>query len=187
MRLGRTTPHENGRGLEYSGASRWQETRPGYIAAIEPARRPATRMPSGTTHCRTPLSVSTRKRIASIRHPEAGGPEESPVKRQRVQELAVLHSSCCGIDVHQKSISACVLTVDGARKLTSEVRQFGTTTHELPALNDWLAQCAVTHVAMESTRRVLEADLQPPGGTGRSRAGQRGASEERARQEDRHC
>jgi hypothetical protein len=73
------------------------------------------------------------------------------VKRQRVEDLAVLHSSCCGIDVHQKSISACVLTVDGAGKLTSEVRQFGTTTHELRALNDWLAQCAVTHVAMEST------------------------------------
>jgi HK97 family phage prohead protease len=73
------------------------------------------------------------------------------VKRQRVEDLAVLHSSCCGIDVHQKSISACVLTVDGAGKLTSEVRQFGTTTHELRALNDWLAQCAVTYVAMEST------------------------------------
>jgi transposase len=73
------------------------------------------------------------------------------VKRQRVEDLAVLHSSCCGIDVHQKSVSACVLTVDGAGKLTSEVRQFGTTTHELRALNDWLAQCAVTHVAMEST------------------------------------
>jgi hypothetical protein len=70
--------------------------------------------------------VNTRKRIASIRHPEAGGPEESPVKRQRVEDLAVLHSLCCGIDVHQKSISACVLTVDGAGKLTSEVRQFFT-------------------------------------------------------------
>jgi hypothetical protein len=33
-------------------------------------------MPSGTTHCRTPLSVSTRKRIASIRHPEAGNAVE---------------------------------------------------------------------------------------------------------------
>jgi transposase len=73
------------------------------------------------------------------------------VKRQRVEELAVLHSSCCGIDVHKKSISACVLAVNGASKLTSDVRQFGTTTRELLALADWLSHCGVTHVAMEST------------------------------------
>jgi Transposase len=73
------------------------------------------------------------------------------VRRQRVEELAVLHTSCCGIDVHQKSIAACVLTVDRAGKLASEVRQFGTTTRELLALADWLAHCRVTHVAMEST------------------------------------
>lgn len=73
------------------------------------------------------------------------------MKRQRVEDLAVLHTSCCGIDVHQKSISACVLVADRAGKLTSEMRQFGTTTRELLALTDWLVQCGVTHVAMEST------------------------------------
>ena len=73
------------------------------------------------------------------------------MKRQRVEDLAVLHTSCCGIDVHQKSISACVLAADRSGKLTSEVRQFATTKHELLALTDWLAEHAVTHVAMEST------------------------------------
>lgn len=73
------------------------------------------------------------------------------MKRQRVEDLAVLHTSCCGIDVHQKSISACVLAVDTTGKLTSEVRQFSTTTRELLALTDWLVQYGVTHVAMEST------------------------------------
>jgi transposase len=68
-----------------------------------------------------------------------------------VEDLAVLHTSCCGIDVHQKSISACVLAADHTGKLVSEVRQFGTATRELLALSDWLAQFRVTHVGMEST------------------------------------
>jgi hypothetical protein len=45
------------------------------------------------------LSVSTRKRIASIRHPEAGGPEESPVKRQRGRSLGGA-ALCAGINRH---------------------------------------------------------------------------------------
>jgi len=73
------------------------------------------------------------------------------VKRQRVEDLAVLHTSCCGIDVYQKSVSACVLIADRRGKLTSEVREFATTTHELLAMADWLAEHKVTHVAMEST------------------------------------
>jgi hypothetical protein len=77
--------------------------------------------------------------------------KEGPVKRRRVEDLAVLHTSCCGIDVHQKSISACVLAADHTGKLVSEVRQFGTATRELLALSDWLAQFRVTHVGMEST------------------------------------
>jgi transposase len=68
-----------------------------------------------------------------------------------VEDLAVLHTSCCGIDVHKKSISACVLIADRAGKMASEVRQFGTATRELLDLIDWLLQCNVTHVAMEST------------------------------------
>jgi transposase len=101
--------------------------------------------------------------------------------------LAVLHSSCCGIDVHQKSISACVLTVDGAGKLTSEVRQFGTTTHELRALNDWLAQCAVTHVAMESTGVYWKPIFNLLEGQVEVVLANAAHLEERARQEDRHC
>ena len=73
------------------------------------------------------------------------------MKRQRVEDLAVLHTSCCGIDVHKKSISACVLTANRVGKMASEVRQFGTTTRELLDLIDWLGQCNVTHVAMKST------------------------------------
>jgi transposase len=53
---------------------------------------------------------------------------------------------CCGLDVHKKTVAACV-RVRGAQ----HVRTFGTTTAELLALRDWLQAHGVTHVAMEST------------------------------------
>jgi transposase len=57
----------------------------------------------------------------------------------------------CGLDVHKKTVAACVRVpgVRGAR--AQHVRTFGTTTLELLALSDWLAEHGVTHVAMEST------------------------------------
>jgi len=36
-------------------------------------------------------------------------------------------------------------------------------TRELMAMADWLAAAGITHVAMESTRGVLETDLQHSG------------------------
>jgi len=64
--------------------------------------------------------------------------------------MDVLHQRCAGLDVHQKTVVACVrLVAQGT--VSREVRTFGTTTRELLTLSDWLAACAVTHVAMEST------------------------------------
>jgi transposase len=53
---------------------------------------------------------------------------------------------CCGLDVHKKTVAACV-RIRGAQ----HVRTFGTTTAELLALRDWLQAYGVTHIAMEST------------------------------------
>lgn len=53
---------------------------------------------------------------------------------------------CAGLDVHKKSVVACVITPEG-----QEARTFGTMTKDLMALSDWLSQHQVTHVAMEST------------------------------------
>lgn len=60
--------------------------------------------------------------------------------------MQVVHEACCGLDVHKKSVTACVLT--GRRRQT---REFGTFTRELLELSDWLRSCGVTHVALEST------------------------------------
>lgn len=59
--------------------------------------------------------------------------------------MEVIHKRCCGLDVHKKTVVACVLTPEG-----QETRTFGTMTKDLLALADWLAGCRVTHVAMES-------------------------------------
>jgi transposase len=64
--------------------------------------------------------------------------------------MNVVHERCAGLDVHQKSVVACVRAL-AEGKVTHEVRTFGTTTSELLALADWLASCGCTHVAMEST------------------------------------
>jgi transposase len=60
--------------------------------------------------------------------------------------MQVIHERCCGLDVHKRTVVACVLTPAGSR-----TRTFGTTTSALLALAEWLAAEAVTHVAMEST------------------------------------
>jgi transposase len=62
--------------------------------------------------------------------------------------MEVVHEVCCGLDVHKKSVTACVLRASGKRRQT---REFGTFTRELLEMTDWLRNCGVTHVALEST------------------------------------
>jgi len=65
--------------------------------------------------------------------------------------MDALYERCCGIDVHKQMAVACVITPGPRRRPTKEIRTFGTTTDQLLALGDWLAEQGVTHVAMEST------------------------------------
>lgn len=58
---------------------------------------------------------------------------------------------CCGLDVHQATIVACVLIGQGAGRPRKEVRTFRTFTKEVLSLRDWLQEQGVTHVGMEST------------------------------------
>jgi len=70
---------------------------------------------------------------------------------ERSRAMEVLYERCCGIDVHKKSVVACVLTPGVAGKPAKEVRTFGTMTADLVALLGWLEAAGCTHVAMEST------------------------------------
>jgi transposase len=58
--------------------------------------------------------------------------------------------SCCGIDVHQESLTACVMKGSG-RTMFKEIREFSTFTDGIQALGAWLKEHGVTHLAIEST------------------------------------
>jgi transposase len=62
-----------------------------------------------------------------------------------------IYSSCCGLDVHKRSIQACVRRVDKLGRARQQVRGFGTMTQDILKLSEWLTEQEVTHVAMEST------------------------------------
>src|SRR3954469_8735505 len=64
--------------------------------------------------------------------------------------MELLHPRCAGLDVHNDSVVACLRIQQGA-EAEHVVRTFGTTTTDLLALSDWLAERSCTHVAMEAT------------------------------------
>jgi transposase len=65
--------------------------------------------------------------------------------------MQVLYARCAGLDVHQKTVSACVSVCEADGKKRRQVRVFGSFTGDLLVLADWLREQAVTHVAMEAT------------------------------------
>jgi transposase len=66
--------------------------------------------------------------------------------------MDIVHPRCCGLDVHAKTVTACVIvSATGSPSPCKEVRTFTTMPAELLALGDWLVTHAVTQVAMEST------------------------------------
>ncbi len=57
----------------------------------------------------------------------------------------------CGLDVHQKSVTACLLIGPLEEQPREYLRTFSATTKGLLAMRDWLEQNGCTHVAIEST------------------------------------
>lgn len=65
--------------------------------------------------------------------------------------MDAVRECCAGLDVHQKTVVACILNGPVDAKPKSEIRTFGTTTRELLRLQDWLTENGCQEVAMEST------------------------------------
>jgi transposase len=65
--------------------------------------------------------------------------------------MDVLFERCCGLDIHKRTVVACLVVPGPGGQPTKEVRSFGTMTDELLQLADWLLGAGCTHVAMEST------------------------------------
>lgn len=65
--------------------------------------------------------------------------------------MAVRYPRCCGLDVHKRTVVACLLTPGPGGRPCKEIRSFGTMTEDVLALADWLAAAGCTHGALEST------------------------------------
>ena len=65
--------------------------------------------------------------------------------------MQVVHQHCCGLDVHKKTVVACIMITSATGEVQKQVRTFSTMTVDLLTLADWLKSFQVTHVAMEST------------------------------------
>ena len=65
--------------------------------------------------------------------------------------MDIIYPRCCGLDVHKKTVVACVIVPESNGKPRKDVRTFGTMTADLLELSDWLVSQGVTHAAMEST------------------------------------
>jgi|SRR5215831_1379566 len=64
--------------------------------------------------------------------------------------MEIVYSRCCGLDVHKKSISACIIIREAGKSEKLE-RRFGTFTSDLEEMAEWLEEQRVTNVAMEAT------------------------------------
>src|SRR5512140_3157410 len=72
--------------------------------------------------------------------------------KQSAAGMQVLYARVCGLDVHKKSVMACLRVLDPkSGRVDITVRGFGTMSEDLLELRHWLKDAQVTHVAMEST------------------------------------
>jgi transposase len=79
-------------------------------------------------------------------------PAESMRREETMNHLLrIIHERVAGLDVHKKTVVATRMQVTAEGRVDWETQTFGTTTPDLLALHDWLAEWACTHVAMEST------------------------------------
>jgi transposase len=65
--------------------------------------------------------------------------------------MEAVHERCCGLDVHKRTVVACVLVSGEAGTVQPETETFSTMLGELERLAAWLAERGVTHVALEAT------------------------------------
>ena len=65
--------------------------------------------------------------------------------------MDLVHARCCGLDVHKKSVVACVLITQSDGSVERHLRTYTTMTPDLLDMVAWLDDLRVTHVALEST------------------------------------
>ena len=76
--------------------------------------------------------------------------------------MRVHHNVCCGIDVHKKSVTACLMWGPADKEPEFEIRRFGTMTRELQNLAEWLKQAGCEAATIEHGI-LLEARMECTG------------------------
>ncbi len=84
--------------------------------------------------------------------------------------MDVIYARCCGLDIHKKTVVACLISSAQGQPPQTAVRTFRTMTAELLLWADWRPAAGCTHVAMESPGvywrpgyNLLEGLCNPPG------------------------
>src|SRR4051812_1275330 len=108
-------------------------------------REPAQHGDPGCPEAPPTVAVSTQTMLCDRWAPPSAAHE------RRTRAMDVVYERCCGLDVHKKSVVACLLISRSGGEPLRAVRTFGTMTEDLLALADWLTEAGCTHVAMEST------------------------------------
>ena len=130
-------------------------------------------------------------RIVALEHVEQSREQDAPAgagaHHRGGGAMERVIERCGGLDVHKKTVVACVRVPGRTSGREQHVRTFGTTTAELLALRDWLGGYGVTHVAMESTGVYWKPIFYVARGrvhvcAGQRRAGRAGAGAEDGRQ-----
>lgn len=65
--------------------------------------------------------------------------------------METIFERSCGIDVHKKTLTACIMVGKDGKITKKDIRTFSTMTEDIEGLRDWLKSEGVTHVAIEST------------------------------------
>lgn len=65
--------------------------------------------------------------------------------------LKVINNCCCGLDVHKKTVKACLLKAKDTQRYHETIKTFTTMTSDLENLKAWLLEEGCTKVVMEST------------------------------------
>ena len=96
--------------------------------------------------------LSTRRKCVSYFAPLVDlSEDEERLVREGGVGMQVVHERCCGLDVHKKTVVACILMTLTTGEVQRHIRTFSTMTAGLLALSDWLESLAVTVIAMVVT------------------------------------
>ena len=102
----------------------------------------------GGEHARENLDEAAASRV-----PDCGARavRACGVRRWLEDGMEIILERCAGLDVHKKSVVACVLTATVGGPARPETKTFGTMTADLEARAAWLRERRVVDVVMEAT------------------------------------